>query len=54
MKSHERHALGHALSASDISQICVADDITIPGVNMEDQTIEKAPMQIGAGLCDST
>jgi len=47
IKLNERHGLGQALTASDISQICLDADIAIPGLNSEDQTIEKAPMQIG-------
>ena len=47
IKLNERHALGQPLLASDISQICLDGDIAIPGVNMEEQTVEKAPLQIG-------
>ena len=42
-----RRALGQALTAANISQMCLEDSIAIPGVNSEDQTGEQAPMQIG-------
>jgi len=42
-----RRALDQALTAAAISQICLEESIDIPGVNMEEQTVEQAPMQIG-------
>lgn len=42
-----RRAMGHPLSATDISQLCLEEDIEIPGVKMEDQTVEQGPQQIG-------
>jgi len=47
VKLSQHHALGHAMSAADISQVCLDEDIAIPGVNMADQTVEQGPMQIG-------
>jgi hypothetical protein len=42
-----RRGLDSALTAAAISQICLEESIAIPGVNMEEQTVEQAPMQIG-------
>lgn len=47
IKLVERRAVGQALSASDITQLCLEEDIDIPGVKVEDQTIEQGPQQIG-------
>jgi hypothetical protein len=47
IKLNDRNAMGQALSASDISQICLEEDIDIPGVKMEEQTLEQGPQQIG-------
>ena len=42
-----RRGLDQALTAANISQICLEESIEIPGVNQEEQTVEQAPMQIG-------
>jgi hypothetical protein len=47
IKLNERHAIGQALSAGEISQFCLEEDIEIPGVRMEEQTLEQGPQQIG-------
>ena len=47
VKLSQRRGLNQAITAADISQVCLDEDIAIPGVNMEEQTIEQAPMQIG-------
>jgi hypothetical protein len=47
IKLGERRGLGQAMSAADISQFCLEEDIEIPGVKMEEQTLEQGPQQIG-------
>ena len=47
IKVGDRRAIGQALSAADISQLCLEEDIDIPGAGREDQTVEQGPQQIG-------
>lgn len=47
MKLGPRHKLDQALSASDIASICMDENIDIPGLTPEMQTVEQGPMQIG-------
>jgi len=47
VKLGPRHKLDQALSASDIASICMDENIDIPGLTPEMQTVEQGPMQIG-------
>jgi hypothetical protein len=47
IKLRARHAIDQALAAGEISQICIEEDLEIPGVKMEEQTVEQGPQQIG-------
>ena len=41
------HKLNEQISASDIAEICLEEDIEIPGLGAENQTVEQGPQQIG-------
>ena len=47
IKLNERHRLDQQISASEIAEICLAEDIEIPGLGAESQTVEQGPQQIG-------
>jgi hypothetical protein len=47
IKLNERRAIAQALSAGDISQFCLEEDVEIPGARLEEQTVEQGPQQIG-------
>jgi hypothetical protein len=47
IKLNERHRLDQQLSASEIAEICLEEDIEIPGLGAETQTVEQGPQQIG-------
>ena len=46
-KLSEKNQLGEEITASDIGEMCLEDDIEIPGLSPENQTTEQAPRQIG-------
>lgn len=43
----ERGRIGTAMSASDIADFCLQEDIEMPGVSPENQTVEEGRKQIG-------
>jgi len=47
IKLNERHRLDQQISASEIAEICLEEDIEIPGLGAENQTVEQGPQQIG-------
>ncbi len=47
IKLNEQQKLNERISASDIAQICLEEDIEIPGLSPENQTVEQGPQQIG-------
>ena len=47
IKLNERHRLGQEVSASEMAELCLEDDVEIPGLSPENQTTEQAPRQIG-------
>jgi hypothetical protein len=44
---NERNRLNQYTSASEIAEICLEEDIEIPGLGAENQTVEQGPQQIG-------
>jgi hypothetical protein len=44
---NEQQKLNQRISASDIAQTCLEEDIEIPGLSPENQTVEQGPQQIG-------
>ena len=47
IKLSEKHQLGQDVTASDLGEVCLEDDIEVPGLSPENQTTEQAPRQIG-------
>ncbi len=47
IKLNERHRLGQEVTASDMAELCLEEDIEIPGLAPENQTTEQGPRQIG-------
>lgn len=47
IKLSERHRLDQQISASEIAETCLEEDVEIPGLSVENQTTEQAPRQIG-------
>ena len=47
IKLNEKNRLNERISASDIAEICLEEDIEIPGLSPESQTVEQGPQQIG-------
>jgi hypothetical protein len=47
IKLNEQNRLDQQTSASEIAEICLEDDIEIPGLSAENQTVEQGPQQIG-------
>jgi hypothetical protein len=47
IKLNERHRLDQRVTAGDVAEICLAEDIEIPGLSPENQTVEQGPQQIG-------
>jgi hypothetical protein len=47
IKLNERNRLNQHTSASEIAEICLEEDIEIPGLGAENQNVEQGPQQIG-------
>ncbi len=47
VRLNERGRIGTAMSASDIADFCLQEDIEMPGVSPENQTVEEGRKQIG-------
>ena len=47
IKLNERHRLGQEVTASEMAELCLEDDVEIPGLSPENQTTEQGPRQIG-------
>ena len=47
IKLNEKHRLDQRISASDITELCFEEDLEIPGLSPENQTVEQGPPQIG-------
>jgi hypothetical protein len=47
IKLNERHRLDQEITASDMAELCLEEDIEIPGLAPENQTTEQGPRQIG-------
>ena len=44
---NEKQRLNQIVTASDMAEICLEEDIAIPGLSAENQTVEQGPQQIG-------
>jgi predicted polyphosphate/ATP-dependent NAD kinase len=47
IKLNERNRLNQHTSASEIAEICLEENVEIPGLGAENQTVEQGPQQIG-------
>jgi hypothetical protein len=47
IKLNEQGKLNRRMKASDIAETCLEEDIGIPGLSPENQTVEQGPQQIG-------
>jgi hypothetical protein len=47
IRLNERRRLNIAVTASDIAELCIDEDLEVPGLSPEKQTVEDGRMQIG-------
>lgn len=47
IKLNDKRRLDQRITASDLSELCLEEDIDIPGLSPDNQTVEQGPQQIG-------